>query len=238
MKEFFSINLEKLSIINFIWLVFLGILLFVAIRVAKNYLLLLLVKSPLKRKKLGVKIPLYEITLWILYVLHAVYVLILPFPFLGIVILLATVFVIRKSLYDLLQGLLFRFKGIVDLDEKIEINNKEGRIGAFNLFDVYFENKEGEIEVISYSNLVKKAIVKKDFSSEFYSYKFSINISGEATPSDIEKQILLMPWSSTVYPPRVTAREEDNVFDVLIYTIDKRYFSFIEDEIRKSHISL
>ena len=43
-----------------------------------------------------------------------------------------------------------------------------------------------------------------------------------------------MPWSSTVYPPRVTQRKEEaNVFDVLIYTIDKRYFSFVEDEIRK-----
>jgi hypothetical protein len=234
MKEFFSIDLEKLSIINFVWLVFLGVFLSVTIHLTKNYLLLFLVKSPLKRKKLSIKIPVYEILLWVLFAMHAVYILILPFPFLGIVILATIVYLIRKELNDLLQGVLFRIKGMVELDEKIEIGNKEGRIESFNLFDVYFENKEGEIEVMHYRDLVSKVIIKKDFSSEFFSYKFTIKTNNSITKRDLEKQILLLPWSFSGHKPRITPKEDkENTYDILIYTIDKRYFSFIEDEIRK-----
>lgn len=236
MKEFFSINLEKLSIINFLWLIFLGILLFVIINLTKKYLFVLVIKSPLKREKVQTKIPVLEITLWMLYALHAMYVLILPFPFFGVIVLGILIYILRKELNNLIQGLIFRYKGVVEKDERISINNKEGRVESFNLFDVYFEDKEGEIEVIDYADLVKQTIVKKEFSSEYFSYKFSIKTKSDILASDIEKQILQLPWSTSVYPPKVILvkeQEENNYFDVLVYAIDKRYFSFIEDDIRK-----
>lgn len=236
MDKFFSIDLSQLSILNFFWILFLGIITFFAINFFKNRVIGLIVKSPVKRKRLKVRIPAFEALLWILYGLYTVYILILPFPFFGVILFLLALYLVRKSAVNLVQGVVFRLKDSLEEGQKVIVKNEEGHINSINTFGVSFENKEGEIKLIPYEEFVNLNVVKKDFSSEFFSHKFSIKTKDNIGAEDIKNQIVGLPWSSEVFLPKVTKTKLDegvNQFDIIIYAIDRRYFSFIEEDIRK-----
>jgi small-conductance mechanosensitive channel len=209
---------------------------FVLINLFKYYVLRILVKSPVKRKKLKTKIPAFEAFLWVLYALYAVYVFIIPFPFLGITLLLVLIYLVRDSLLNLIHGIFYRFKDSLEKGQKVIMEGEEGTIHSLNTFDVSFENKEGEIKSIPYQKIISLNIIKKDFSSEFFSHNFSIKTHELINEEVIKKQIIAMPWSSEVYLPKITKTQlEDSLhqFDIIVYTIDRRYFSFIEEEVRR-----
>lgn len=236
MNEFFSIDLSKLSVLNFFWIVFLGIITFLAINFFKNRVIGLIIKSPVKRKRLKIRVPAFETLLWILYGLYTIYVLIIPFPFFGIILFLLFLYLVRKRAINLVQGVIFRLSDTLEEGQKVIIKNEEGHISSIKTFDVGFENKEGEIKVIPYEEFVSLNIIKKDFSSEFFSHKFSIKTKEDIGAQDIKNQIVGLPWSSEVFLPKVTKIKLDGgvcQFDIIIYTIDRRYFSFIEEDIRK-----
>jgi small-conductance mechanosensitive channel len=237
MNEFFKIDLSQLSIFNFFGLVLLGGFIYLIMYIFKNYLVHFVIKSPVKRKRVIPKLPVIYTMVWILFVLYALYIFIKPFPFLGVILSLVFVYLSRGYLINLIHGLFFRLKGDINLGQKLALDEYTGVVHKMNVFDMEIQNIEGEIIQIPYGNLIKKEIVKKDFSSDFSSYKFSIIVSGEITEQDIKNRIYQMPWITTVFQPKVTRtiQSEGKInYDIIVYALDEKFFIHIESDLKAS----
>ena len=237
MNEFFKIDLSQLSLVNFFGLVILGGMIYLAMLIFKNYLVHFFIPSPVKRKRVISKLPVIYTILWMLFILYSLYIFVKPFPFLGVILTLVFIYLGRGYLINLINGLFFRLKGDIDLGQKIAVDEYSGVVHKMNSFDMEIQNKEGEIIQIPYGNLVKKEIIKKDFSSDFSSYKFSIVVSDTVKEQDIKSRILQMPWITSVFQPKVTRTmqsEGKSNYDIIVYALDEKFFTHIESDLKAS----
>lgn len=237
MNEFFTIDLSLLSLFNFFGLAILGGFIYSIMYVLKNYLVHFIIQSPVKRKRVISKLPVVYTIVWMLYVLYALYIFIKPFPLLGVILSLVFAYFGRGYLMNLIHGLFFRLKGDIDLGQNIAVDEYVGIVHKMNVFDMEIQNKEGEVIQIPYGNMVKKEIIKKDFSSDFPSYKFSILVSDEITEQDIKNRIFQMPWITSVFPPKVTRaiQGEGKInYNIIVYALDEKFFTHIESDLKTS----
>mgnify|MGYP005987967905 FL=1 len=237
MNDFFKIDLSQLSIFNLFGVVIFGGFIYLLMVVFRNYLVHLIIKSPVKRKKVIMKLPVIYTLVWVLFVLYALYIFIRPFPFFGVILSLVFVYLGRGYLINLINGLFFRLKGDINLGQKLSIDNYSGVVHRMNVFDMEIQNNVGEIIQIPYGNMVKKEIVKKDFSSDFSSYSFSILVSDGVTEQDIKNRILQMPWVTSVFQPKVTKTiqgEGKTNYDIIVYALDEKFFTHIENDLKTS----
>lgn len=235
MNEFFSIDLSRISLFTFLGLAIFGILIYLVLGFVKNYGLLFLVKSPVRRKRVSVLLPAISSVVWILFALYCFYTLILPFPFLGVVLAGVFVYLGRGYLINLIHGLFFRLKGDISIGQKIAMTNYTGVVFKLNTFDVEIQNEEGEIVQIPYGNMASKELVKKDFSADFSSFKFTLVVSQEITQAYLKKKILSQPWISQVITPKITPIKEEKgkvTYSIIAYPIDEKFNYFVERDLR------
>jgi len=235
MEEFFNINLSQISIFSFVAPIFWGGLLYGFLWLFKNYLILLIIKSPVRRKKILDKLPAILTLIWVLFALYVLYLLVRPFPFLGVVLSLVFIYLSRGYLINLIHGLFFRLKGDMNLGQEIAFDTYQGTILKLNNFDFEIQNKEGEIILVPYSTMVNEEVIRKDFSSDFSSYKFSIKTNSDVSEKDLRIKLLQSPWITPVFPfsiNKVSAINEDSMFDIIVYAIDEKYHSIIERDLK------
>lgn len=237
MDDFFKIDLSQMSVINFFGLVFFGVLIYAVMWLFKNYLVHFFIKSPVRRKKVIIMLPVIFTIIWVLFTFYSLYVFITPFPLFGIIISLIAVYFGKGYILNLINGLFFRLKGDINLGQKISIDEHSGIVHKMNVFDMEIENREGVIIQIPYGNLAKTEIEKKDFSTDFSSYKFSIIVSEDITSQIIKTRLMQMPWITTVFSPKVskTMQSEGKIsYDIIVYALDEKFFSHIENDLKTS----
>lgn len=237
MEQFFNINLSQLSFFNYVGLAIFGGIIFGILWLFKNYLVLLVFQSPVRRKKVITHLPAIYTLIWVLFSIYALYIIIQPFPFLGILLCLVLIYLGRGYLANLIHGLFFRLKGDIHLGQKIALDNHEGFVHKLNTFDIEIQNKEGEIIQIPYKNMASKEVVKKDFSSDFTSFKFSMTIPQSTAESEIRNKLLQMPFVTNVFEPKISKTNLEGSmakFDIVVYVLDEKYHSTIENKLKMS----
>ncbi len=235
MNDFFKIDLSQLSILNYVWVLFVGILLWVFIQFVKRYLIYAIVKSPIRQKRIINSIPIYASLFWLLYGVYVMYLFIKPYPLMGVLVFLVSIIIARKPINNLIQGLFIRFKANIEQGQRVRIGNYEGTIMETNSFDLVLEASSGELIHIPYSTLENEKIIFKDFSSDFFSDSFKINTIQHISIEQIEEYIANLPWTFSNYPPKISIIEEDSnsiTFEIIVYSIDRRYLSFIKKDVR------
>lgn len=237
MSEFFSIDLTRISIFTLLGLLVFGGVIYFVLGFIRNYGLLLLVKSPVRRKLVGVLLPAISTVVWILFSLYCFYSLILPFPFMGIVLGGVFIYLGRGYLVNLIHGLFFRLKGDIAIGQKISMKDNSGVVFKLNTFEVEIQNEEGEIVQIPYGNMASKELVKNDFSADFSSFKFTVVTKKEITATYLKRKLLSQPWISQVISPKISQVKEENgwvTYSVISYPIDEKFNFFVERDLNAS----
>ncbi len=237
MNDFFSIDISRISIFTILGMVVFGAVIYFFTWFIKNYGLILLVKSPVKRKRISTLLPAIFTIGWILFGLYCFYLLIIPFPFMGIVLSAIFIYLGKGYFANLVHGLFFRLKGDISVGQKIATKEYAGIVVRLNTFDVEIQNKEGEIVQIPYGNMASKELVKKDFSADFSSHKFVIAMNKSISDSIIRNTLLSQPWVSSVIMPKITRIKEESdtvTYSILVYPIDEKFNSFVERDLRES----
>ena len=237
MNDFFSIDISRISIFTILGMVVFGAVIYFFTWFIKNYGLILLVKSPVKRKRISTLLPAIFTIGWILFGLYCFYLLIIPFPFMGIVLSAIFIYLGKGYFANLVHGLFFRLKGDISVGQKIATKEYAGIVVRLNTFDVEIQNKEGEIVQIPYGNMASKELVKKDFSADFSSHKFVIATNKSISDSIIRNTLLSQPWVSSLIMPKITRIKEESdtvTYSILVYPIDEKFNSFVERDLRES----
>lgn len=236
MQEFFSLDMSKLSIFALLGLVLLGGVLYLAMSFIQKFGVLLVVKSPLKRKEILALLPAYFTLVWILFSFYVFFVLIQPFPFLGVLLAIGIIYMGRGYFVHLIHGLFFRLKKSIVVGQTIGVHNHSGTVVSLHTFDLELENREGEIILIPYGSLVEKELIKMDFSTHFSSHKFTLISPADLEVNEMKKKLLSQPWVSSMILPKVLKNKSgDNQFhySILVYTIDEKYNPAVESDLRK-----
>ncbi|MGB1041342.1 MAG: mechanosensitive ion channel domain-containing protein [Flavobacteriales bacterium] len=237
MEDIFNIDLSQLSILNFIGLLVLAGFIYGFLWLFNNYLILLIVQSPIRRKKIQEKLPAISTLSWMVFSLYALYIFIKPFPFFGVLLSLIGIYLSRGYLINLINGLFVRLKGSIKIGQDISIADRSGLVTKMNSFDIEIENRKGELIQIPYGFLAQKEIVKKDFSTDFSSHSFSIVADEQVSESQIKSNLIQMPWVTSVFAPKVTRvmQSEGNInYEILVYSLDEKFHSHIENDLKRS----
>ena len=124
MENIFDIDLSQFSLFKILGLLFYGIIIYLISWLIKNYLIHILIKSPIRKKKVINMLPVVFTLIWTFFTIYVFYFLVRPFPLYGILISLILIYLGRGYLINLVHGMFFRFKGDILIGLSTSGNSK------------------------------------------------------------------------------------------------------------------
>lgn len=242
---------------NIFGLLGIGLLLFISFR-GIHYLLRPIAQRQNRWLRISNALYVVEFALWVIWLFQALSLVIgrspvYPFVTVGLAFLLLILFswfVLR----DIIAGIIFRLQHVPRINQSIRIisagnqrggeatpedsDYATGRIVHLGITSLVLENEVGERIKMPYSMVVHRSIARSKDSEFITSYEFSLHLPKSVTKDhlvkELQRQILLLPWSSTKQPPVIQWRGEDEQcynFDILVYSLSTDYALQIENHL-------
>lgn len=235
MDKFFNINLDLIAVNQIIFMIIFAALFFVISIIIKGYLIPILINNPALEKRLNYLLPLYETIIWILFFVYFFYVLAIPAPFIGALLLVIFLSLTWKSISNLINGLFVRFKGNLNVGQRLSIDNIEGIIHGVHTFDLVIETGESDYVHIPYRKFANKSFVLKEYSTVFYSDSFTVLTPLKLSEKEVSLFLLKQPWVFISNKPKINiSKKEEEVYqlDITVYVIDKKHTTYLKDALR------
>ncbi len=212
--------------------VFLGIVLFIAMRVI-IYFTGIAIKGTLLHKTIIRVIPVVEFSLWALFLFWAAFVLFEEHSFMpslltvmGLILCLAIGWYIIR---DLISGMILKSENAFENGQYLKTNFSEGMIKKIGYLSLELETSSGEIIKIPYSKLANQVLVrpKKESVNKFAS--ITIEIPGNYNHSEIKTKITRAinstPWVIYSRNPEIIISSKNNNQ----LTIEIRFVTFSDE---------
>jgi small-conductance mechanosensitive channel len=203
-----------------------------------------IIKNWEKQKSFQKYYGVFEIVVWVLYVIFVIQQFSdsnqLYSIGLFLLLMLAGFWILWYYFKDYVGGGLFRFNSKFDINDSIQVNNYQGKIIKIGKFRLEIESESGEIIYIPYSQLSNAVIVKLHPGEMILSYSFTLSTDkAQLLEEKIQKlkyHILSMPYTSLKKSPQIKLIHEDKkhfVFEIVVFTLEKEFFIKIESQIRR-----
>ncbi len=220
----------------------LAIGLFLLLRLLTWFLPLLLVKKN-KRKQAWRFTSLFELTVWIIFLIWSVNFLAESSPVyaIGLFILLFifTFYTIWLGLKDFIAGAFFKTNKTFSVNEEIKIGDYSGKIIKFNPSALLLETESGESIHLPYSFLIGKVMIKSHPAETILNHTFRIEIPKSEnllfTIQKIRIDLLNMPWSSLKKTPQIKLlmeTQKGQMLEITVFSIETGYFPEMENIIK------
>lgn len=236
---------EFLTFSNYELLFFGGIalILFTILYILKRFLPFI-IKGHTKKAFLKQYMSIIEIAVWALFIIITIQQLSdsnkLYSYALFLILMLSSFWVLWFSIKDFIAGALFKMNKDFKEKDIVQIDNFEGKIIELSNRLLKLESDSGEIIYLPYSKLNQQIIIKVHPGEMVLSHTFTIStLKNESINEQIDKirfEVLSLPWASIKRPPKVEIIHEDEqnyIFEVKLYSLEKQYFFKMEQEIRK-----
>lgn len=227
-------NIESLNLFDLLDIVLVGIIIFFINFVIKKYLIDYFYPSPVRKKKAKSRFPVIETLTWIFYSVYVLYIVVTPFPLIGLFFIALATILSKKQLSNLVNGLFIRSKGLLSVGQQITIDDKSGVITEVGVFGIKLEDNEGKFQLISYSVMHQKEVVMQEMDKDFFSTRFSVVsnklFSEKAVVHFIQKHAFSV---ETKFPAiEIVQNEDKNQYNITIYAIDRSHLDFLKADIR------
>lgn len=185
-------------------------------------------------------LPLIEATVWVVYIILFIQALIKPSPYTGIVFVLIIVALSWRFLNDWISGLFIKIDNNFRPGQRISLREYDGTIKELGLLAAEIEVDKGEVLVFPYHKLEKEVILKRTPSEKIQSHAIDLSLSNETSISEwpmiIKHAVLNLPWAVPSRAPFIELLEKEAEYyhyRVVLYAIDPRYFSVMEQQLRE-----
>lgn len=223
--------------------IIIAIILFAAFRITGNVLPLLL-KKKLFLKYFTRYFPVFELIVWIVFLIQAFGVFIksnLLFAVgASLMLMFISYWLTVYFLKDIIAGIIFRTTNDFTVNETGEFETHSGRIREFHLRNLEVETDKDESIYIPYSKIINHVTVKSHPAETLTSYSFIINISGENAktgfPGKVKQEILNLPWTSVSKEPKIRRIDKNKsgcVYEIIVYSPEKEHYYKIENYIKE-----
>jgi len=203
-----------------------------------------LVKSHTKKRIFKQYISIVEVGIWLLFILIAIQQLSdsnqLYAMGLFVLLMLSAFWVLWFTVKDFIAGALFKMNKDFEEKDIIQVDNFEGKIIELGNRIIKIESDSGEVIYIPYSKITRQTIVKVHPGEMVLSHVFTLRTlnkeKADLLMDKIRFEVLSLPWASIKRPPIVEIIHDDEdgyIFEVKLYSLEKKYFFKMEQEIRK-----
>ncbi|MBF0288563.1 MAG: mechanosensitive ion channel [SAR324 cluster bacterium] len=243
MKEL-HYEFSKLGVLEFILI---AILLFMGLRMAKQYLNIYVTKKqwlPFPKRLF----PVLEFIIWMTFFVWSVEQ-VFQTGISGSMILLGVMagiltwacsFVIR----DWITGVIFKAEDNYQLEDMICFQDTWGKLKHLGYRTLTLETQDGTASEIAYSTFVKENLIQR-ITQKTVSHAFQLSIPSHVSFPEIMQQIqaavLCAPWSSLTQSPQIKliGQQEDQQYpvEVVIHALDYQYISEIEAYVKR-HVTV
>lgn len=232
--EIFNFDIESFSFLNLIWAFIVGFFAIFLWIFINKYLVYRVFSNSKKRNKMIEKLPLYESFFWLFYVVYLMYVLVSPFPIVGVVLVLILTVLNWSNIKNYMQGLIYRIKETFREGQRVKIDSKEGIIYKLAPMELVLETLEGEQIYFPYKTLVNREIAVFGEKDSFYSDVFEFEVPTNIDPDKIKFFIDRLPWNVKTQKNRlepIKRNDEFITYKCVIYSLEFRYLTFMKQEI-------
>ncbi|MFW5793454.1 MAG: mechanosensitive ion channel domain-containing protein [Bacteroidota bacterium] len=214
-------------------IVFLGLVLFVALRFF-FYFLRIISKGSVIHKNVIRIIPVFELILWTAYLFGAVYMIFSKYTFmpslLAIMGLILCILIAWYILRDLIAGVVLKSENVFENGQFLKANNTEGRIKKIGYLYLELENNSGENIKIPYSRLSNQILIRPETDQSNKYALIRIEIPKVDNHIEIKEKLIgamnSTPWVIFSQPPEIQIKVgEDKTLIVEI-----RYISFSDEQ--------
>lgn len=230
-------NLEfKVHYFNLIFFLLLGFLLHLLLRAGRRYILFMVIES--KRSKLAQWLNVVEGLVWISYAIAGIQAVFqnraVSFFSLILICLVTMAWFSWFAVKDLVAGIILKYQKAFELDQRIKIENIDGRIKRLGYLSLSMESYQGELVDIPYSRVFSTIRIKPNQEEIIKSQRLVIEVpKRKRLPDTLERLsqiVLFAPWSSIVKKPLIQLieeKEQSYTFEIIAYSLHSDYFQKI-----------
>jgi hypothetical protein len=203
-----------------------------------------IIRNTDRKKQFSKYFSLLEVFVWILYTIFVIQQLsdsnqLYSFG-LFLLLMIAGFWMLWFYIKNYISGGVFKLNARFEINDTVQIDEYQGKIVGMGNHRLELESENGEIIYIPYSKLSDAVIIKLHPGEMVLSHSFTMstqtNKSIADTIEEIRFAILSLPYASLKKTPQIKLFHEDQnnyVFELVVYTLEKEYFFKIEQEIRK-----
>lgn len=234
MKGLFTINIDDFSFFTIVWALLFGFLSIFLWIFIKKYLIFVLFKSRKTRSKIERKLPLFESIFWAIYILYLLYLLVIPYPLLGVLVVSVLLYFSREFLSNYIKGLFYRFKDVFRVGQFLKIGNDEGAVYELNNLELVLETKRGEHIYYPYRNLKTKQIM---FLSGLHNYEtevVKIHSSKNISQKEVVDFLNRLPWGVRAKLSDIQIsnnKPNETYYECTIKAINHKFLSYMKKEL-------
>lgn len=241
-------DLEIFSFLSLVlFIIFAGVLLYIFTKLV-NKLVDYFTSGNENRKYINRGIIYFEIFVWFAYIIWSVDLLVATTMLNNIVVLsiagvlfLILMWFIGK---DSLIGLIFRLENSIETGDKIMSSEGNGVIKKMGVRVLTIESGSGHLFYLPYSKLSSDKITVIDDDLKYQPFEFKLSLIKKENPQKLKKQIyeaiIYSPYSSSVTPPVVAFKGEENGnynFDVVLSALNSDFFNRIVSDLNSKLIN-
>lgn len=193
-------------------------------------------KSDVAQQKATSMIPISKSIIWIIFTIYSTVLILQANPITGGLIFLVLIIVSWSFIRNFVSGLVIKISGDFKLGQKVNFNNTNGTIKKLNLLSVEIEMSNGEIMLVPYFTFSQSIVIKTSPSEKILSHTFEIELDKNDTTFNLQEfvyqKVITIPWTVPNIKPKIELTKETETkvsFKILVYAIDKKHFSLIED---------
>lgn len=232
--QFVAHNTEQtIPFLLILGLMVLGAIIWVTFKLLSDYITPYL-KAKYKIKRANLFVYRLKTITWSVYVLFCFYQLITSHLIIGVALTVFVALVGFNFWKDFFTGIYLKFSGNLNTNDKITINQLNGKVIKFNTRNIQIETVNDEILFIPYRQFLDNAVSKKISKGEMRSKKIILNLPqnyADNTVKHIEKLVFLCPWVYSHKPIKVF-QIDDYSFEIVIYASDDFTFNKIREYLR------
>ncbi len=228
------LNMDALNLFDLLDILFVGLLIFTGNYLVKKYLIDYFYPSTVKNKKIKNRFPVIETLIWVFFTVYVIYKLVMPFPLVGLFIIVVIVLFSKKQLSSLINGVFIRLKGLIAEGQQITIDGKKGTISEIGSFGIKLENADGSFQLISYNTMQQKEVVLQEIDQHVYSTKFLVTSNKTLSESDVTAFIQKQAFSIEYRLPIIEIEEKDKEthYNLTIFAADRTHLDYLKMDIR------
>ncbi len=197
-----------------------------------------LVKSRKWKRLLGKYLPIVKGIAWVCYGIYLVYLIVMPQPIVGGVIIVALGLASWRYLLDYIAGIVFRMQGNFSIGQRIKSVSVQGSISRLLSTNVEIKGERGETYLVPYSKFAEVIVEKPSAFHNLKVLSFSIHVrNDELDIPAIKSRVMNFPWVIAGAEPKVELKRQNEAtseVQIVVHALHARYFPLIESEIRQT----
>lgn len=217
-----SVSSHGLALGTILLLIFGTIIMYVCFYFVNEYVIKL-VQNRRARTTAKRFFPIITSFIWLGYFIYVGYVILEPYPLIGIAVVLILLLGFWRFIKDFIAGLVFRIQDNYRINQRVQLKNNSGVIVELLTTHVELETDSGERIFIPFSEFFNQIIRKPSVQERLKQFSIDIPVGPDIDFIKFKTKVMSCPWIISEKNPRLIENHKEGTVRISGYTIDLKF---------------